>query len=988
MAKRSKKGNGGVKTADYRHAREKRTNIPPAKIAAEGNVPKAAVVRYRYSPHLPPALRFDPTGKADKIPELIAKAGSRPLSESEQKLLAEALRNQQPWLEWAGKQEEEDRGFFKIDPVALQIHERVSAQAIVRSAMREDIQRDLFGEQDLPYQQQVQFYRHNIGWTNRIILGDSLQVMTSLARREQLAGQVQTIYIDPPYGIDFSSNFQPELGSRNVNDKDSDLTREPEMVRAYRDTWTLGLHSYLAYLRQRLIVAHELLHQSGSIFVQINERNVHVVRALLDEVFGVGNAVCLIYFRKKTMPLGGSFLERMGDYLLWYAKDIAQVKFRRLSVDQNVTDDFHWSDVELPDGSRLDKSLVSPSAAEQGNPIRLVSLWPPSFSPSAVYPFEAFGKTWTPPAGQCWPTGPVNMLRMLRAGRLEPEGKYLRYVMKLSDSGRKKLTPIWNDTIGARNQRYVVQTSEMVVERCIWMTTDPGDLVLDPTCGGGTTAYVCEKWGRRWITTDTSRVAISLARERLLTSRFDAYRLKSTTATEALDPGVGFVYRRSPRIDAKAISNNANLDPLFDRHEKLLAVLLTDLNRALGNVRDELRRKLTSKLTEKQRVQGKKSITEADRRRWNLPKTEWQEWEVPFDADPDWPGALQDALTAYRAAWKLKVDEVNACIAANAGVDELVDKPEVVSGVVRVSGPFTVEGVRPEELSIGEDGLFDPTPNDAESGDASDFTDTQNPEAYLSQMVQHLRSDGVTFLNNQKKTFSRLDALFEDASGSLIHAEGSWEDSEDRQPNTIAISVGPQSGPVTALQVEEAIRAAKRYDDLVIAGFSFDAEAFAVVEEQSHPKLRVHLAQIRPDLNRAMDGLLKNSPDSQLFTVFGQPDINVHDSKDGWVCTLAGVSIYDPLENMVRSTGAEKVAAWFLDSDFDGRCFCITQAFFPDQNAWAKIAKSLGSGADPEAFEKFKGTTSLPFTKGKYGRIAVKVIDPRGNEVMAIRKLE
>jgi adenine-specific DNA-methyltransferase len=331
------------------------------------------------------------------------------------------------------------------------------------------------------------------------------------------------------------------------------------------------------------------------------------------------------------------------------------------------------------------------------------------------------------------------------------------------------------------------------------------------------------------------------------------------------------------------------------------------------------------------------------------------------------------------------MDEVNDCIAANAEMEELSDHAEELKGVVRVSGPFTVEGVRPEELSLGEEGLFDPTPD--QLGDEGRIgEDVQNLQAYLSQMIQHLRNDGVQFMDNTVRRFDRLEALFDSASGSVLHAEGTWDSggSEHR----VAVSLGPESGPITALQVEEAIREARRYDELVIAGFSFDAEVTAVVAEQNHPRLRIHQAFIRPDLNSAMDGLLKDTPRSQLFTVFGQPDVDVSETKDGWVCTLAGVSIYDPLENMVRSTAAEKVAAWFLDSDFDGRCFCLTQAFFPDQNAWEKIAKALGTAADMNAFEKLKGTSSLPFSKGKFARIAVKVIDPRGNEVMAIRTLE
>jgi adenine-specific DNA-methyltransferase len=330
------------------------------------------------------------------------------------------------------------------------------------------------------------------------------------------------------------------------------------------------------------------------------------------------------------------------------------------------------------------------------------------------------------------------------------------------------------------------------------------------------------------------------------------------------------------------------------------------------------------------------------------------------------------------------MEEVESSIAANADLEELVDSLEPINGVVRVSGPFTVEGVRPEELSLGEGVLSSSTSCDDET---SHDVKAQNLQSYLSLMVSHLKSDGLTFLGNQHRKFSRLVPLFEDGSASLLHAEGSWNEGNRSDRNTVAISFGPQHGPVTALQVEEAIRVAKQYDDLVLAGFSFDAEAFAVAHEQNHPKLRIHLAHIRPDLNEAMHGLLKDTANSELFAVFGQPEIDLQESSDGWVCTLKGVDVYNPLDNTVRSSGADKVAAWFLDSDFDGRCFCVTQAFFPDQNAWKKIAKVLGTSADLEAFEQLKGTSSLPFSKGKQGQIAVKVIDPRGNEVMTIRKL-
>jgi adenine-specific DNA-methyltransferase len=310
--------------------------------------------------------------------------------------------------------------------------------------------------------------------------------------------------------------------------------------------------------------------------------------------------------------------------------------------------------------------------------------------------------------------------------------------------------------------------------------------------------------------------------------------------------------------------------------------------------------------------------------------------------------------------------------------------------VVRVSGPFTVEGVNPEELNLGEEGLFDGTPNEVGIEDACGRYEVQNLHAYLDRMVRYLREDGLTFLNNQYRKFARVEPLYETGTGSVIHAEAIWEGADEAGPNTVAIVFGPQCGPVTAVQVEDAVRASKRYDELVIAGFSFDAAASATIQEvqQENRRLRVHAAYIRPDISPGMDGLLKETPRSQLFTVFGQPEVEVRKAEDGdYVCELLGVDIYDPVRNTIQSTGAEKVAAWFLDSDFDGRTFCVTQAFFPDQNAWEKIAKALKTDADEDVFAAFNGTVSVPFPAGQHRRIAVKVIDPRGNEVMAIRAL-
>ena len=316
---RKKIGNGQLlsNVADYRFADAKRKNIPPAKIAAEGTVPLLPKIQYEYSPRLAPVLRFDSTGAPDKLPNLLQQALRRPLTKDEARTIGNALRRQEPWLEWANKREKKS---FDVDPVALHIHERVSPQAILRVAARQDVEPSLFADPQQQYHEAVQFYQHEIPWTNRLILGDSLQVMTSLARREDLAGKVQMIYMDPPYGISFRSNFQPEIGKTVVGDQERDLTREAEMVRAYRDTWRLGIHSYLSYLRDRLVVAKELLTDSGSIFVQISDENLHSVRNLLDEVLGKSNFIVMFTFTKKGSQ-SGDFVPPINEYVIWYARD-------------------------------------------------------------------------------------------------------------------------------------------------------------------------------------------------------------------------------------------------------------------------------------------------------------------------------------------------------------------------------------------------------------------------------------------------------------------------------------------------------------------------------------------------------------------------------------------------------------------------------------------------------------------------------------------
>jgi adenine-specific DNA-methyltransferase len=997
----------------YTHT-AKRKNIPPAGIESEGRVAETPRLRHAYNPHLPPALRFsDQPGETDTLPPLLTKAAAgKPLSAEEVKLLAEALRKHEPWLEWSGKRE---KPWFEVEPVALHLHERISTQAILRVLAREDVQRELFADPQQDYAAAVQFYQHDVDWANRMILGDSLQVMASLVRREDLAGKVQMIYFDPPYGIKFASNFQPSLGQRDVKDKAQDLTREPEMVRAYRDTWTLGIHSYLAYLRDRLTMAKELLTDSGSIFVQISDENLHRVRCVMDEVFGAENFCSQITF-KKTTGQASDLLASVHDHIVWFAKDRRSVKYRaipQIKEEASVEAAYTW--VEFSDGAERRTNVAdeqSPDRLNEARRFMSASFMSAGATPDGSKSFKFQDTEFHPSPGTHWKTNEEGRIRLARAGRLIGVGKTLAYKRFASDYVVAALNSVWGDTLQstfAIENIYVVQTSTKVIERCLLMTTDPGDLVLDPTCGSGTTAYVAEQWGRRWITIDTSRVALALARQRLMTARFAAYRLRPLSPEDQQRnpqghwlPEVGpdgkatgrrmtFQCRTVPHITLKSIARNTSLDPIFAKHEPVLEEKLAALNAALAkHTTAALRERLADKLRRKEKEEGKKSVTEADRRRWLLPKSEWREWEVPFDADPEWPAPLAAALTAYRAAWRAKMAEVNACIEANAEQEELVDKPEPLPGVVRVAGPFTMEGV----IAV-EDGPDDSPIVGAPAEALETFTAPQNAEAHLDKILRLLRAAGVDFANNQRKTFQRLEPL---TGASLIHAEGEWING-DKKERRVAVSVGPEVGSLSNYQVEEVIRSASRrgYDDVVFAAFAFDAAAQATIASDPNPRVRLHMALIRPDVGGAMGDLLKTQPGSQIFTVFTAPRVaRPEPTKDGqWTLTVEGMDVYDPVSGALDACNRDRIASWFLDTDYDGRTFCICQAFFPDKTKWAKLAKALGAvgAVEEERFEALSGLVSLPFPRParlkakEPWRVAVKVIDPRGQEGLRVLEM-
>lgn len=512
----------------YTHDDKKRTNNPPVGMAQHDKA-EEKVKTYQFDPHL------DPT------------------------------------LQWAGKAEGMS---FDVPTSSIHIHESIKPHSIIARVMKEysnalegqvEGQQSMF-EAETPAErmrrrrESIEFYQHGVNWTNRMIAGDSLVIMNSLLEKEGMAGQVQMVYIDPPYGIKYGSNFQPFVDKRDVKDKkDDDLSQEPEMIKAFRDTWELGIHSYLSYLRDRLLLARELLADSGSVFVQISDENVHHVRELCDELFGVENFVSQIFFQK-TGGFNPKYLSNIGDHLIWYAKDKKQLKYRQLLLFKNKPDfgDPNYTWIELPDGSDRKMSMDERMGRTQiPNGARIFRYGPlqSSGSASEPQPFEFDGKTYYPAPNNHWKTTLQGLERLKKKGLLLKTGNNIAWKLHWDNYPAMNLANVWLDTQSGGfgdSGIYVVQTTNKVIQRCMLMATDPGDLVLDITCGSGTTAFVAEQWGRRWITCDTSRVAITLAKQRLMTATFDYYKL----AHEEQGVGSGFVYKTVPHITLKSIANN------------------------------------------------------------------------------------------------------------------------------------------------------------------------------------------------------------------------------------------------------------------------------------------------------------------------------------------------------------------------------------------------------------------------------------------------
>lgn len=900
-----KKADPGPKPVDAITHGDKRANIPTADAHAFVDPDLEAVrkVRYARDETLDPQLvwrgKYPPADEADPTDDLIADAPPIYIQE-------------------------------KVDP-------RVLIENLRRTAARPEDEPELtlfdsfdgLGELDL-----VDFYQHDANWSNRMILGDSLQVMASLAERERLRGKVQMIYIDPPYGIKFGSNWQVSARSRDVKDgKLEDAAREAEQIKAFRDTWELGIHSYLSYLRDRLLVARELLTDSGSCFVQMGDENVHLVRSLMDEVFGSENFINQISFAT-TAGATSDFLANVSNFILWYAKDKSIAKFRPaylLKTDGAGTGEYRQ--VELSDGSRTTLTAVG-SVADGSRLFRFDNLTSQSVGrekgegAASWFPVTIDGRTFRPPLQARWKTNDRGMGRLIAAGRVHARSGSLAYVRYLDDFPAMSLTATWTDTaIAGRpgDKVYVVQTSPKVVERCMLMCTDPGDLVLDPTCGSGTAAFVGEQWGRRWITIDTSRVALALARQRIMGAKYPWYLLADTQEGRAKEQALtsealpreeftedirhGFVYERVPHITLKSIANN-----------------------------------------------------------------------------PD----IKDGMSR---------EEIDAAIKRHADFELLYDKPYADPKKVRVSGPFTVESLSPHR-SLAFAGGPEPAVREsaAEAGAAQDV----DAPRFEQSILDNLAKAGI---QNGRRSERIEFAAFETYAGRYVQAicERAGETNGDA-PSRVAIAIGPQYGTVSPRFVKDAAKEAinaEGVDLLCILGFAFDAQVTGVTEDDGVTveasaegfanvagmrKLgRIPVLMVRMNADLLMGEELKKTGAGNLFTVFGEPDIEIDKTGEGLVVHLRGVDVYDPTTGAVRSNNTSQIALWMIDTSYDGESFFVRHCYFTGGNdPYKRLKTALKADIDADAWASLYATSSRPFGKPETGKIAVKVINDYGDEVMKV----
>ncbi|AMV38777.1 site-specific DNA-methyltransferase [Planctomyces sp. SH-PL62] len=862
---------------------------------------------------------------ADRRPNIPTRETAAFSDDGVGRAVYERDRSLDPQLVWKGKDEQDARP-LEVPAVPLHVQEKIHPQAIVEDLKRRaaaprpaaDVQLDLFADFNGldDFAKKLEFYQHDQHWTNRLILGDSLLVMASLAEKERLRGQVQCIFFDPPYGIKFGSNWQVSTRKRDVKDaKAEDLTRQPEQIRAFRDTWQLGIHSYLTYMRDRLTAARSLLTDSGSIFVQIGDENVHLIRSLMDEIFGSENFCALITF-KKTSSASSEILSGVSDYLLWYAKTHDQVKMRSLYALKNLSDstDGSYDCIESPDA----KSWRRMRSTEKSDVASIPPGWRvfmagaiTSSRPPGSFPVQYEGKTYVPSSGY-WKTGEAGFKQLVNAKRLVNVNGNLRYRRYFNDFPVSPINNLWTDTTtGTYTEAkvYVVQTNTKVVERCILMTTDPGDLVIDPTCGSGTTAHVAEQWGRRWITIDTSRVALALARTRLMAARFPYYlladspegRKKQAELTGApSDPNgpalrrdihKGFVYRTVPHVTLKSIANN-----------------------------------------------------------------------------PD----IKEGMTR---------EQIDQAIARHADTETLYDQPYEDKNVVRLTGPFTVESLSPHRslpIAPADDEPAAPEPASAP---------VANP-SFGQMILDNLSTAGVKGTDKaQRITLARLDPF----PGEYIHAEG-----ETDAGAAVRVCIGPEFGTLGDADIKKAALEAikgSRCDLLLVCAFAFEAsvheQTAELTKEIKFGKLAILPVRMNPDLAMG-DELLKKTGAGNLFTVFGEPDVKLTAADGKLTVEIRGVDVFDPGTGAVRTGDVDDIACWFLDTDYDGQSFFVRHAYFlyggkdTKEGPYDKLKKALRAEIDEGEWSKLYSAVSQPFPVPTTGKIAVKVINHFGDEVLKV----
>ena len=965
------------------HTEAKRKNIPTVEHQSVMQQHEQAPVKVAY-----------PRANRQWLEELCALHDAGKASTEFQQRLNRDL---DPQLIWRGK-DQQDWSDLVVNAPPLYIQEKVKPKALIDDLRRQTEEwreaaapqqdsLDLFGDfNGLPEgADRTEFYQHEGHWQNRMILGDSLQVMASLTEREGLRGKVQCIYFDPPYGIRFNSNFQWSTTSRDVKDGNADhITREPEQVKAFRDTWRDGIHSYLTYLRDRLMVARDLLTESGSIFVQIGDENVHRVRAVMEEVFGDGNFVAQI----STKTSGGStgvYLSGVMDHILWFAKNAEQTKYREIFGTKELGEDGaeKYSRVRLPNlevrsltaaEKSLEQAIPMGSRVYRQDNITSQSVGRDKGEGAASwFPVNIDGKEIRPSLKVRWKTNEEGMKRLLAASRVELTSNSLAYVRFLDDFSATTLNNLWTDIGGIQSRAdpkvYVVQTPTTAIQRCMLMATDPGDLVLDPTCGSGTTAYVAEQWGRRWITIDTSRVALALARARIMGARYPYYLLADSREGQLKEAEItrsapssqpvygniahGFVYERVPHITLKSIANNAEIDVIWDKFQIPLEQLRDALNQALGK--------------------------------------QWQEWEISREADRKWS---DEAKKLHADWWQQRIarqKQIDASIAAKAEFEYLYDKPYEDKKKVRVAGPFTVESLSPHRV-LGvdeEDELIDHVAE----------TQAEYGQDFASLILANLRTAGVQQAHKADKIeFTSLEPW----PGDLICAEGRYL--ENGQVKRAGILIGPEFGTVTRADLVDAAREAgdANFDVLIACAFNYDAPAS---EFSKLGRINVLKARMNADLHMAED--LKNTGKGNLFVIFGEPDVDVLDTQghsirrydgkrdvidvpaDGQLMVkINGVDVFHPSTGEVRSDGADGIACWFLDTDYNEESFFVRHAYFLGANdPYKALRTTLKAEIDPDAWATLNSDTSRPFPKPSTGRFAVKVINHLGDEVMKVFKV-